>query len=203
MLRSISVALVALYLCAASFDAVAQKEKGAKAPSQEEMMKRWQVFMTPADAHARLMKMAGTWNVENKIWMGGPGSEAQTSTGTAVYSEYLGGRYLKQEMNATMMQMPYHGFGVFGYDNFKKKYTGFWIDDMSTAISVMEGSYDEKSRSIVFWGKMDEPMTGEKDKKVKYIVRIENDDTHYFEIYDVQTYGEKQPVMQVKYTRAK
>ena len=170
---------------------------------QNEMTRRWEEFKTPGAPHALLVKLVGTWKVENTMWMGGPAGKAETSTGSSTYSSVLGGRYVQQDMNSSMLQMPYRGIGMFGYDNFKKKYTGFWIDDMSTAISVMEGTMDEKTGAITFWGKMDDPTTQEKDKKVKYILRIVDNNTHVFELFDVTGYGEKAPVMRVKYSRTK
>jgi hypothetical protein len=53
------------------------------------------------------------------------------------------------------------------------------------------------------WGKMDELMTGEKGKKVKYVTKVVDNDTMVFEVYDVTTYGDKKPTMQITYTRKK
>jgi hypothetical protein len=72
---------------------------------------------------------------------------------------------------------------------------------MGTAMSTMEGSMDKGGTTLTMWGKMDEPATGEKDKKVKYVTRIVDKDKHVFESYDVTTFGDKQPVMVITYTR--
>ena len=182
---------------------MAQKKKGAPMPSQEEIMKRWQAYMTPGPEHNAMASMSGTWTAEIKMWMGGPGSEAQTSTGTAEYSMVLGNRYMKQEVTATMMGMPFNGIGYTAYDNFKKKYVGSWMDNMGTGISTMEGTADASGKTITMWGLMDEPTTGEKNKKVKYVTKIVDADTQIFEIYDVSAYGEKAPTMQMTYKRKK
>jgi hypothetical protein len=182
---------------------LAQKKKAVKMPSQDEIMKRWQAFMTPGPEHKELASCAGTWSAEINVWMAGPGSEAQTSTGTAEFSTVLGGRYLKQEVSATMMGMPFNGIGYTGYDNFKKKFVGSWMDDMGTGLTTMEGTADASGKSITMWGVMDEPTTGERNKKVKYITKIVDADTQVFEIYDVTTYGEKAPIMQMTYKRKK
>ena len=184
-------------------EALAQKKKGGKAPSQEEIMQKWQAFMTPGAEHKAMASMTGTWTAEIKTWMAGPGSEAQTSTGTSEYSMVLGGRYLKQEVSSTMMGMPFTGIGYTGYDNFKKKYVGSWMDNMGTSISTMEGTADASGKTITMWGLMDEPTTGEKNKKVKYVLKMPDAETQIFEIYDVTTYGEKAPTMQMTYKRKK
>jgi len=181
----------------------AQEKKKApkKKPSQEEIMKRWQDFMTPGDAHKKLEALVGTWDAEVKTWMGGPNSEPAISKGISEAKMALGGRYLVEEVTADMMGQPMSGIGYTGYDNFKKKYVGFWVDNMGTGITTMEGTMDKDGKTITTWGKMDEPTTGEKDKKVKYVTRIIDADKHVFEIYDLSTWGDKKPIMQITYTR--
>jgi hypothetical protein len=179
-----------------------QKKKSmGKMPSEEEMMKRWSEAMTPGDAHKALEAFVGTWDVEAKVWMKGPKGEASVSKGTAEYKMALGGRYLEQEFAGEMMGQPMNGVGYTGYDNFKKKYVSFWIDNLGTAMSTMEGTMDKEGRTLTMWGKMDEPATGERDKKVKSVMRVVDKDKHVFESYDVSTFGDKQPVMVITYTR--
>ncbi len=178
-----------------------KKKSKAKMPSQEEMMKRWEESMTPGDAHKKLEQFVGTWNVEAKVWMNGPKGEPSVSKGNAEYTLALGGRYLQQEFSGEMMGQPMNGVGYTGYDNFGKKYVSFWIDNMSTAMSTMEGTMDKEGKTLTMWGKMDEPSTGEKGKKVKYVTRVVDKDKHVFESYDVTSFGEKQPVMVITYTR--
>lgn len=178
-----------------------KKKAGKKIPSQEEMMKKWQESMTPGGAHKELEAMVGTWEAEVKAWMNGPEGEPAISKGTSQNELVLGGRYVQQTFTSEMMNQPFSGVGYTGYDNFRKKYVSFWIDNMSTAMSTMEGSFDKQKSTLTMWGKMNEPMTGEKDKKVKYVTRIIDNDKHVFEVYDVTSYGEKKPTMQITYTR--
>ena len=102
-----------------------------------------------------------------------------------------------------MMGQTMKGFGYTGYDNFRKKYVGFWIDNMGTGMSTMEGTMDKDGTTLTMLGKMDDPMTGQKDKKVKYVTRMIDHDKHVFEIYDVTAWGDKKPVMVITYTRTK
>jgi hypothetical protein len=199
----IVVSVMALTAVFAFNDASAQAKKKPKAkmPSEEQMMKRWEEAMTPGDAHKNFEQFVGKWDVESKVWMNGPKGEPSVSKGFAEYRLALGGRYLQQEFTGDMMGRPMNGVGYTGYDNFGKKYVSFWIDDMSTAMSTMEGSMDKEGKTLTMWGKMDEPATGEKGKKVKYVTRVVDKDKHVFESYDVTSYGEKQPVMVITYTR--
>lgn len=147
--------------------------------------------------------MVGTWDAEVKSWMNGLDGPPAVSKGTAEQKMLLGGRYLQQSMTSEMMGQPFSGTGFTGFDNFKKKYVGVWIDNMTTAIATMEGSADKSGKTITMWGIMDEPATGEKNKKVKYVTHIVDANKHVFEMFDVATYGDKKPVMQITYTRKK
>lgn len=62
----------------------------------------------------------------------------------------LGGRFLQQEVNGEMMGMPMNGIGITGYDNLKKKYVGFWIDNMGTGMYTMEGEMDKEGKACTY-----------------------------------------------------
>ena len=201
MKATICALVLALLLGSTVSNVMAQEKKKRKMPSQEEMMKRWQEIMTPGEPHKKLEAFVGSWDAEVKMWMAGPTGEPSVSKGTAEYTMALGGRYLQQEVSGDMMSQPMKGVGYTGYDNFRKKYVGFWIDNMGTGMFTMEGTMDKDGTTLTMLGKMDEPMTGEKDKKVKYVTRWVDKDTHVFESYDLTAYGDKKPVLVITYTR--
>lgn len=201
MLSCVCAVALASLVAVALTPAQAKKAAKKKMPSQEEMMKAWEAAMTPGPEHKMLGMFVGSWDVDAKIWMNGPKGEPAESKGTAEYKMILGGRYLEQDFTGEMMGQPMSGVGYTGYDNFRKKFVGFWIDNFSTAMSTMDGTVDHKARTLTLTGKMDEPATGEKDKKVKYVVRWVDDNTHVFESYDLTAYGDKKPVMVLTYTR--
>ena len=180
-----------------------KKKSAKKMPSEEEMMKRWQESMTPGAQHKMLEESVGTWDAEVKMWMKGPTGEPMISKGTSEQKMVLGGRYLQQDFTGEMMGQTFTGIGLTGYDNFKKKYVSFWIDNMSTGMSTMDGALDKDGKSVTMWGKMDEPATGQKDKKVKYVTRFVDKNTQIFETYDVTSFGDKKPIMEITYKRKK
>jgi hypothetical protein len=197
--------LILVLTLAVSNESFSQEKKKSdkKMPNQEEMMKSWQEAMTPGTQHKMLEESVGTWDSEVKMWWNGPKAEPTISKGTSVNKMVLGGRYLQQDFTGEMMGNPFVGTGFTGYDNFKKKYVGFWIDNMGTGMSTMDGVLAKDGKSVTMWGKMDDPMTGQKDKKVKYVVRFVDKDTQVFETYDVTAYGDKKPVMEITYKRQK
>ena len=180
----------------------AKKKSAKKMPSQEEMMKKWEASMTPGEPHKKLAAMVGSWDSEVKSWMNGPNGEPTVSKGSSEFTSTLGGRFVQETFTSTMMNQPFSGTGYTGYDNFKKKYVGFWIDNMTTSMLSMEGSVD-KSGTLTMWGKMDDAMTGQKDKKVKSVSRFVDPDKMVFDMYDVTSYGDKKPIMEITYTRKK
>jgi hypothetical protein len=200
----LGVLILVLTLTASNESFGQEKKKSAKKmPSQEEMMKRWTESMTPGAQHKMLEESVGTWDAEVKMWMNGPTGEPTVSKGTSENKMVLGGRYLQQDFTGDMMGQPFIGTGFTGYDNFKKKFFGFWIDNMSTGMSTMDGVLDKDGKTCTMWGKMDDPMSGQKDKKVKYVTRFVDKDTQIFETYDVSTYGDKKPTMEITYKRKK
>lgn len=163
-------------------------------PSPEEMMKKMREHATPGEAHAVLGKLVGKWKTEMTV-MGAPPTE-----GKAECKWILGELYIQQTFSGNMMGMPFEGLGLMGYDNYKKKYTSTWVDSMSTTKNDAEGMLDQTGKVLSFWGTMDEYLTGEHDKPVKYVFDMSQDDVMKFEIHDLAI-GENSVVVSIKYTR--
>ena len=173
-------------------------------PSPEELQTMMQTYMKttqPSKYHKWLEQMVGEWDTTSTIWMGGPGSPPTKSKGSATFTWAVPGKWLRNEVEGTMMGMPMKGFGVSGYDNFKKKFVGSWFDSLSTALLTYEGTLDQTGTVLNQWGPMDEPMTGEHDKPVRYTTRIIDENKFIFEIHDLAMGGEKTKVIEVEYTR--
>jgi hypothetical protein len=128
-------------------------------------------------------------------------SPPQKSKGTSDVRWIMDGRYVLEELSGDMMGMAWKGMGVTGYDNFKKKYVFTFLDNMGTAILTGEGDFDAKNNVMTSYGKMDEPLTGEKNKTVKYVTRILSKDKHVFEIYDLVGTPHEFKVIEMVYTR--
>jgi hypothetical protein len=174
----------------------------APAIDSEEMMRRWQEATTPGKGHEFLERFVGSWDYTSKVWMGGPESEPMQSSGTSENRWILDGHYLEQDATGTMMGRPFTGLGITGYDNYKQKYVSMLIDSMSTAIYTMEGFLDRTGAVLTTYGTMDEYVTGEHDKMVRYVTTWVDDDHHTFEVYDLHG-GIDFKVMELAYTRRK
>ncbi len=170
---------------------------------QQEMMETWMKFASPGEPHEELMSLAGTWKTTTKMWMAGPDGPASESTGTSELEPALGGRWLMERHTGEMMGRPYEGIGAFGYDNFKEEYVGMWISNMNTALAVAYGTANEAGDVITMRGEMDEPLTGERDKVFKWIIRLEDQDRRIFEIHDLVYPEGKTKVVEIVYQRVK
>jgi hypothetical protein len=147
--------------------------------------------------------MEGNWDAEVKYWMGGPGAPPTVSKGKATMKMILGGRFLQQDYSGNMMNMPFTGLGITGYDNMNKKYVSFWIDNMGTGMSTTDGAMDQAGKVLTTYGKMDDPGTGERGKNMKNVTRIVDKNRLVFEVHDLALGEPNTKVMEIVFTRAK
>ena len=164
------------------------------------MMKNWEAYMTPGEMHKILEKSNGTWSSDVTMWMA-PDAPPEKSTGTAVNSMILGGRYQESKHNSMMMGMPFEGKAITGYDNAKKVFIYNWIDNMGTGIMHMEGPWDEATKTINFKGKMIDPMTG-KELDVRDVFTYVDDNTEKMEMFCTDN-GKEFKTMEITFTRKK
>lgn len=185
---------------------VVSQDKPAQQPPGEEqmaeMMAKWKELNAKGPEHKKFEEMVGTWDTEMRSWMA-PGAEPMVSPGTAEIRLILDGRYVEQKFKCEMMGEKFEGLSIEGYDRFKKKYVSIWMDNSSTGIFMSEGTADESGKVFTYYGKMDDPMTGEKDKLVKSVAREISKDKVVFEMYDKRPGVGEFKSMEITYTRKK
>jgi hypothetical protein len=145
----------------------------------------------PGKEHEFLKKAEGTWEVITKM----SGTE---SKGTATYKMDLGGFWLQSTFEGEMFGAKFTGKSVEGFCPIKKKYTSTWTDSMSPSLIVMEGTYDEKTKTMTQTGEgpgMDGKLT-----KLKSITEYTDANTMKFSMY---MGDEKEPAFVMAYTRKK
>ena len=201
-----SLALVCLSLGSAAVLAddkpkAAPKKAPAGAPSQEEMMKAWMAVATPGEAHKQLEPVVGSFVVATKMWMD-PGKPAEETSGTSESKWALGGRFLEQRVEGTAMGQPFSGIGYTGYDNYKKKFVGAWMDTMGTMIMTSTGTADATGKKLTFWSTMDDVVT-KKTMKIKSMLTIVDNDHHTYEMWAPAPDGKMFRSLEVQYTRKK
>jgi uncharacterized protein DUF1579 len=178
-------------------------------PSQEEMMKQMMEMSKLNENHKLLADSTGTWTYTLKMWMNpDPNAKPQESKGTAVRKMTLDGHYLSGDYvgkmmmpgaNGKMHDVTFHGMGIEGYDNAKKKFVASWIDNMGTGIENSEGTYDPATKSWTYTAEM-EPMPGMKTQ-VREVVKMVDKNHMNLEWYET-TGGQEKKTMEINYTRA-
>ncbi len=108
--------------------------------------------MKPTAEHKILAGEEGTWDATIKSFTSGPDVEPMVSKGTEVNTVMPGGLWVLSKFDGDFGGMKFQGRGQFGYDPVKKKYVGTWIDSLSPNLSVLEGSYDPKTKTMTYVG---------------------------------------------------
>lgn len=149
---------------------------------------------TPNKNHAFLAQLSGDWITSSSV-LG-----MEPSTGTASYSMILGYRYLDGMHDGNFLGIPFEGRLTIGYDNYKHKFVASFIDNLGTSMRSAEGMLNKKGDVLSLWGPMDEWMTDEHDKPVKYTYAILDQNNFVVEVHDLAL-GEQSKVITVTYTR--
>jgi len=179
------------------------QEAKEKAPSahQQAMMEAWKKAATPGSNHTLLATLTGQWDFTTKMWMA-PGAPPETSTGTALYTPLMGGRFIQGEYKGTFGGMTFQVLGLTGFDHVAKHFTATWADNMGTAIMLMTGHYDSAAKMFTYKGDMVDVMKPGTKVKVRQTVKILSDDSHVMEWYETRA-GKEAKTMEITYTRQK
>ncbi len=173
-----TIVLSGAVLCAGAF--------AARAGLQEGMP-----MVKPGPEHEVLKHMVGTWDAEVEV-MGAK------EKGSSVAKLALGDMWILSDFQGTVMGAPFTGHEVFGWDSQKKKYVGCWVDSMSTAFNLSEGTWDPAAKAMTMTGTTPDPMTGQ---TMTSVIKVTDSDHHVFEMHMGGT--DSPPMMTITYTRKK
>ena len=176
-----------------------EKQQQEKMDTQA-MMEVYKKLGTPGPQHRLLAGMAGSWTTKTSACME-PGNPPVESAGTSEQKMILGGRFLQQDFTGEMMGGTFNGIGVTGYDNHTKKYVSTWMDTMSTAILLFEGTASADGKTITQEARYDDPIKG--SMKWRSVTKIVNDNGHVFELFGADKTGNEEKIMDITYTRKK
>jgi hypothetical protein len=169
-----------------------------KAQDQQEAMKAWQEYMTPSDVHKMMAQDTGVWKMTISQWMD-PSQPPMESEGTCTNEMILGGRYLQSNQSSSVMGMPMNGINIIGFDNGKKIFQSYWIDNMGTGMMMAEGPWDESTKTITMKGKMYDPISN-MDLDVREMYKIVDANHRVLELYVTQN-GQEMKNLEAKYER--
>lgn len=163
-------------------------------------MKTMMEVGTPGDEQALLAKGDGSWKAETTMWMA-PDSPPMTVEAVVTNKMILGGRYQKMSFKGEMMGSPFEGESITGYDKARKVWTSTWIDNMSTGIMTMDGTWDPATKTVTYTGQMLCPANGQMCE-MKQVMRMIDDNNQVMEMYgpDMKT-GKPYKSMEMKLKR--
>jgi hypothetical protein len=164
------------------------------------MLEKMAAYTQPGENHQVLERLLGEWDVTNTItMMPGAPSEPGRMTGRWLFE----GRWLVLEGEGQMMGQPFSSFFLLGYDNLKQSFVVTSVTTLDTAMTRSEGDLSRDGQSLVCYGTMDEYLTGEHDKMVKYAWRFVSDDEIVIEVHDLHIGETGSQVVETRLTRAR
>jgi len=155
-------------------------------------------------AYKLLAQQEGEWDADVTITLPGPdGNATPTKSKGVETNRLLGGKWMISDFKGEFFNSTFEGHGLNGYDTKKGKYVAAWIDTMSTRIELMEGAYDEKTKTLTLNADVVDPMSG-KPMKLRLETQFKDDNTRTFSEY-VQPEGQKDfaKFMEISYTKRK
>lgn len=193
--------LVALVLCAV-VTAASRAVSDEPPPAPADMFKLMEKYAKPGRHHAELGELLGTWDVLFKM----PGTPGEPVKGTAETTWWLKDRFVQTriQLPKAMMGRDLELVSVLGWDNFKNKWVGVGASSLGTDLVSHEGVVVDPSGKVrVTYGTLDEYLTGEHDKTVKYVTRVQSADAQVLEVWDMAIGENGQVVLHFTFTRRK
>lgn len=158
-------------------------------------------FTTPGDNHKKLERFLGEWDTETRFLLHtGPSAPEK---GKASYGWLMEGRWVKGETSGSMMGLPMRTFSILGYDNFKMSYVTMTVNSFDTTLTTSEGDMDPSDKALITYGTLDEYLTGEHDKMVKYLWRFPSADEMILEVHDLPIGEKNAQVIEIRFKRRK
>jgi len=150
----------------------------------------------PQEEHKMLKMDEGTWDAQITMLVGK--NEQETQYQAKEVNTMIGNLWSIGKLQGNIAGMDYEGFATLGYDTMQKKYVGTWIDSITAVITQMEGSYDEKTKTLtLFYTTFDKDGRAEQRKN---IMIYRNSKVRDFTMF-IEKSGEWQKAMKIHYTR--
>lgn len=181
-------------------DANTAKNEPAPVLDSATKAKNMMAYGMPAEPHKMMAKWDGNWTAEVKFYMPGM-PEPMTNTLKTVNKMINNGLVQYSTHSGDMMGMPFNGVSQTGYDNHRKVIWSTWMDNMSSGLVYMEGTWDDAAKTINLKGKMTDPETGQQ-LDMREVMKIVDDNTQMMEQYLTHD-GKESKSMDITFKRSK
>jgi Protein of unknown function (DUF1579) len=157
--------------------------------------------LRPTAEHEILASDEGTWDATITSYL--PHGKPAVYKGTEVNTVLAGGLWVASKFEADIGGRRFEGRGHFGYDPLKKQYVGTWIDSLSPILSLLEGRYDAKTKTMTYEGEYID--FGDKAKYTQRMVTTlkENGTRHFTLIMKPAGSEDEVKIMEVEYIKRK
>ncbi len=177
----------------------AERVKPAQPPAGDvnQQMADEMAKASPGAEHARLAKLVGEWTTVSKLTMAG--QPPMESTAAAKFTMTLGGRFLQEEGQSSMMGQPVSSVKLWGYNNDSKKYESVWMWTMKTSMLTMKGQSADGGKTVVYAASFDE----DKPQPLTVTFKQADDDHFTVTVTGKDEATGMQTTMEESYTRKK
>ena len=193
------LAVIILLPCIAN----AQQPDKASPQDMQAMMEKSKNITQPGKKHEFLNRFVGDWEVQTRFVMNGKKTPPEKGNASFQWMDNMGGRWLSSKISGTMMGRPSHGFMLIGYDNFKKSFVVTTVNNHDTSMLRSEGDLTRDKKALITYGTLNEYLTGEHDKMVKYIWRFKSENEFVLEVHDLHIGESNTMVLEDTFTRVK
>ena len=174
----------------------------------QRMLAKWMAVRERSAAHDVLERLVGDWDVVLRFHGGGQSWDTRCTSRAELLHE---GRFLCEqivgEISAldslgAMRPEPYTATRLLGYDNYKKAYTGVFIDNQNSQVLTFQGHAAPEGPvvRIDMFGTVDEPMLDVHDVMTKYVLAFGDSGHHAWTVYVVGV-AEHAKVFEFEYVR--
>lgn len=154
---------------------------------------------TPGEPHKLLATLAGEWTFRSKIWMN-PDLPPEESSGTAALAMIMGGRYLRTTYAGLLAGVRFEGFGITGYDNTGGQYQSVWLDNTSTVLMFLTGTYDPAAKCLTLRSALNDLVDPAVMVPVREVLTFVDAKTHRLEVFETRK-GRESKSLEMTFTR--
>jgi uncharacterized protein DUF1579 len=149
----------------------------------------------PGPEHRMLKETEGTWFAVCKT------SDGSESKGEMTAKMECGDLWLVSNFAGEFGGQKFQGKGLDSFDPLKKKFVSVWVDSWVTTPMILEGTYDEKTKTLTMVGEARGPDGN--STRHRLVTTHKDNDHQTFEMFLVGADGKETSMMTIEYTRKK
>ena len=168
--------------------------------SEEEAVPEDLVKLTiPGKPHELLEGTVGEWVLTIRIWRS-LDTEPLETMGTATGAWILGDRFVETRYQGEVMERPFEGLKIEGYDKAAGHYVSTWRDNMNTQTLVFQGQCGDDGTTREMTANFLDPVS-KTLLIVKGVTTLTSDDSYLYESFVVTPDGSEFKNMELEATR--